>query len=246
MAETINKTVIITGASSGIGKAAALELSNIYDYVVITSFHNPDKLHEVKTMVENNGTSCLSYVGDIGDFDFVKTMINDVISKTGRIDALINNAAISYVGLLTDMTKSQWDCIISTNLTSIYNTCNLAVPHMVHEKSGKIINISSMWGSVGASCEVAYSATKGGVDAFTKALAKELAPSNIQVNAIACGVVDTPMNACFSKEDLDALCEEIPAGRISTPEEIALCIKNVLEAPSYMTAQIIGVNGGFI
>ena len=137
------------------------------------------------------------------------------------MDILINNAGISHIGLFSDMTPEEWNRILSTNLTSIYNLCSQCIPDMVHKKSGSILNISSVWGNVGASCEVAYSATKGGNHALTRALAKELAPSGIQVNAIACGAIDTEMNGFLSEEDRQMLIDEIPAGRMGLPEEVA-------------------------
>ena len=136
--------------------------------------------------------------------------------------------------------------VIDTNLTSLFYTCRLAVPQMVRRKEGKIINVSSVWGNVGASMEVAYSASKGGVNSFTKALAKELAPSNIQVNGAAFGVIDTDMNACFSREELEALAEEIPAGRMGTAQEAGEIIRWLAGAPAYLTGQIITMDGGWI
>jgi 3-oxoacyl-[acyl-carrier protein] reductase len=153
---------------------------------------------------------------------------------------------MSYVGLLTDMEYEDWRKVISTNLDSCFLTCANAVPAMVRRHSGKIINISSVWGNVGASMEVAYSASKGGMNAFTKALAKELAPSNIQVNAIACGVIDTDMNKCFDKEDMRALIEEIPADRIGKPEEVAELVGMLCSGNDYLTGQIITLDGGWI
>ena len=162
------------------------------------------------------------------------------------MDVLINNAGISYIGLLTDMSIDDWNRIVSTNLTSVFSTSRLAIPHMVHEKKGKIINISSVWGIAGASCEVAYSATKSGIHGLTRALAKELAPSNIQVNAIACGVIDTEMNGRLNEEERQDLMDEIPSGRFADPEEVAELALKLTDTPAYMTGQIIGIDGGFI
>lgn len=164
----------------------------------------------------------------------------------GHIDVLVNNAGISYVGLLTDMSEEDWNRVISSNLTSVFNCCSLAIPEMVRKKSGKIINISSVWGNVGASCEVAYSASKGGMNAFTKALAKELAPSNIQVNAIACGAIDTEMNSLLTDEELSELKNEIPAGRLGRAEEVADLVYQLSRDNTYLTGQIIGLDGGWI
>ena len=161
-------------------------------------------------------------------------------------DLVINNAGISYIGLLQDMAPEEWDRIVRTNLTSVFNCSKLAIPHMLEQKSGKILNISSVWGNVGASCEVAYSATKGGINSFTRALAKELAPSNVQVNAVACGAIDTDMNHFLEKEELEALKEEIPAGRLAKPEEVAQLLLQLARSDSYLTGQIIGFDGGWI
>ncbi len=162
------------------------------------------------------------------------------------MDVLVNNAGISYIGLLQDMTSDDWDRIVRTNLTSVFNCCRLAIPYMVEKKCGKIINISSVWGVAGASCEVAYSATKGGINAFTKALAKELAPSGIQVNAIACGAIDTEMNHFLNQEELIDLIDEIPAGRLGKAEEVADLAYHLGYKGSYLTGQVIGLDGGWI
>ena len=242
----MSKTALVTGASSGIGYATVLELSNSYDNIIINSYHNPDKLFAVKKELTDRGINCTACVGDISDYAFTSYMINDSLDSYGSIDLLVNNAGISYVGLLSDMSYNDWRSIIDTNLTSVFNTCNIIIPSMVSRKQGHIINISSMWGQVGASMEVAYSASKGGVDTFTKALAKELAPSNIQINAISCGVVDTPMNSCFSPEDMELLKSDIPSDRICEAKEVAELIKLIDAAPAYMTGQIIRIDGGLI
>src|SRR5699024_1736214 len=161
-------------------------------------------------------------------------------------DVLANNAGRAYFGLLSDMPDDDWRQVIDTDLSSAFYCCRAAIPYMVSRKSGKIINISSMWGTAGASCEAAYSAAKSGLHGLTRALAKELAPSNIQVNALACGVIDTEMNARLSTEERAALEEEIPAGRYGTPEEAARAVLMLAEAPAYLTGQIIGLDGGMI
>ena len=150
------------------------------------------------------------------------------------------------MGLLTDMTSDDWNETVSTNITSVFNTCHAFIPDMVREKTGRIINISSVWGLVGASCEVAYSAAKGAVNAFTKALAKELAPSGIAVNAAAFGVIDTDMNRHLSEEDRVSLEEEIPVGRMATPEEAAELIVKLSEMPAYFTGEVVKFDGGWI
>lgn len=240
------KSAFITGASRGIGKACALELSPFFDVIIINSCSHGEELAKTKKEIEQSGTACIAYQGDIGDYNFVQTTIADIQKKNIRIDLLINNAAISYVGLLTDMTIDDWNQIIRTNLTSVFNCCKCIVPQMVHHKSGHIINISSMWGLSGASCEVAYSTTKGGLHAFTQGLAKELAPSNILVNALACGTIQTSMNDCFTPEELQQLENDIPLGRMGTCEEVAKMVRHLYESPGYLTGEIIKFDGGYL
>lgn len=240
------KAALITGASRGIGKACAIELARSFDTVIINSCSHKNDLEQVKNQIEASGTSCQMYTGDIGDYSFVQSMVSQLKEQQIQIELLINNAAVSYVGLLTDMSIQDWNSVIQTNLTSVFNCCSQIVPQMVSNKSGHIINISSMWGLSGASCEVAYSTTKGGIHAFTQALAKELAPSNIAVNAIACGTIDTSMNACFSKEDLKQIEEDIPVGRMGTAEEVAKMVHHIYESPIYLTGEIIKFDGGYL
>lgn len=242
----MNKTAIITGASRGIGRACAILLANHFDCIVINSRHNKDALEETANIIRKAGAKCLTYLGDIGDFAFVSYMIQEISQSCPPVDLLVNNAGISHVGLLTDMTIDDWNQIVGTNLTSVFNCCNQIVPHMVRNQSGHIINISSMWGISGASCEVAYSATKGGINAFTRALGKELAPSKVRVNALACGAINTEMNACFSEEELQAFCEDIPACRLGTPEEIAEAVLHLYQSPFYLTGEVIKIDGGYL
>lgn len=176
----------------------------------------------------------------------VRDIFSTIESLCPGLDVLVNNAGISHIGLLQDMTDSQWSDILNTNLSSVFYCCRAAIPPMIRAKRGKIINISSMWGTSGASCEAAYSAAKAGMNGLTKALAKELAPSNIQVNAIACGVIDTQMNAQFSAEERLSLTEEIPAGRFGTAEEVAELVLSLSSGHPYLTGQIIGLDGGFL
>lgn len=242
----MSKTAIITGASRGIGKACALELAKHFEYIVINSYKHKEDLEQTKQEIEEFGAKCFAFTGDIGNFEFVKEMMKEVIATCPNVDLLVNNAGIAHIGLLSDMEIDEWNRIINTNLTSVFNCCKNIIPDMVKRKSGHIINISSMWGLSGASCEVAYSAAKGGVNAFTKALAKELAPSNIRVNALACGAIDTEMNACIPPEDLEAFCEEIPACRLGKPEEIAKAILHLYESPFYLTGEVIKIDGGYL
>lgn len=241
------KTVLITGASKGIGQAIATTFAKAGYNLVLNCAHSIDTLTtHAKNLEENYGIRTLCIQADVGDHTAVANMFAQVTSFCDGIDILVNNAGISHIGLLSDMNIDEWNRVINTNLTSIFSCCKCAIPYMVSKKEGKIINISSAWGIVGASCEVAYSATKGGMNTFTKALAKELAPSNIQVNAIACGVIETGMNACFNAEEKAALADEIPAGRFASPTEVAEYVLQLATAPSYLTGQVIGFDGGWI
>lgn len=240
------KTAIVTGASTGIGRETAIALAGSYENIAITSFRHVTELDALKTLLEQRGTHCYMEAGDAGDFHFISGFFSHITEHFGTsIDLLVNNAAISYVGLLTDMTPEDWDTLMRTNATSVFNTCHEAVPYMVKQKSGRIINISSVWGTRGASCEVAYSASKGAVNAFTKALAKELAPSGIAVNAVAFGAIDTTMNDHLSPEEKQLLADEIPAGRMATAKEAADFIVSVCRTEPYLTGQILTFDGGW-
>lgn len=241
------KTVLITGASRGIGRALAHTFAKEgFSLIINCSKSECELLSLKKELISNYAVDVLASVGDISEFSYVETLFSEASARFGGVDILINNAGISYIGLLSDMTIDEWNHIVGINLTSVFSTCKLATPYMVSQKAGKIINISSVWGNVGASCEVAYSACKGGMNSFTRALAKELAPSNIQVNAIACGVIDTQMNACFDEEERLALADEIPAGRFGSPEEVATLALQLCTGNSYLTGQIITLDGGWM
>lgn len=243
----MNKTVLVTGASRGIGRSIASAFAAAGCRLVITCASSGPRLLEFRQKLEETyHTPVLASIGDISDYAYVERLFSEISAAFGGVDILINNAGISHIGLLSDMDIAAWNRILGTNLTSVFSACKLAIPYMLQRKSGKIINISSVWGNVGASCEVAYSASKGGVNAFTRALAKELAPSNIQVNAIACGVIDTAMNAGFCEEERQALMDEIPAGRFGTPAETAELVFDLAENHPYLTGQIIGLDGGMI
>lgn len=239
----MKKNAFVTGASRGIGKEIAKALAKDGFSLYLVCRENEELLFQlVNELQEEYSVDCTGFVGDISDFDFV----SDCFQKMEHVDVLVNNAGISYVGLFQDMSPEEWNRIINTNLTSAFYTSKLAVTNMIQKKSGRIINISSVWGNVGASAEVAYSASKGGLNSFTKALAKELAPSNIQVNGIACGMIDTDMNSCFSDEEKAAITEDIPAGRMGTPEEVAALVIELIHSPSYLTGQIITLDGGWL
>ena len=244
------RAVLITGASRGIGRATALAFakSGGFDAIVLVSRTENGSLEALAAEIGgiNSGLRVITSYGNAGDREFINGLHDRLTRDAVRVELLINNAAVSYVGLLTDMTGEDWDETVSTNLTSVFNTCHAFVPDMVREKEGRIINVSSVWGLVGASCEVAYSATKGAVNAFTKALAKELAPSGIPVNAAAFGVIDTDMNRNLSDEDRSALEEEIPVGRMATPDEASQLIVKLSEMPEYFTGEVVKFDGGWI
>lgn len=240
------KTVLITGASRGIGRAIAQIFAEAGWSVGICCKKNIAELSEVKKYIEATGSQCFDFIGDMGCYEEAQKFITEARRVLGPIDCLVNNAGISHIGLLSDMHAEEWNEIIQTNLTSVFNCCKQVIPDMVARQSGSIINISSVWGSCGASCEVAYSASKGGMNAFTKALAKELAPSRITVNAIACGAIDTEMNQFLSEEERDQLIDEIPACRMGTPEEVGRLALQLAGKHSYLTGQIITLDGGWI
>ncbi len=241
-------TIVITGASRGIGRAAALSFAKRGYPLFLTSNSHADDLEETASMAAAFHVPVFTapYV-DIGDYEQCRTQIWEQIQGQNlTIEGVVNNAGISYIGLLQDMSYEDWDRIVRVNLGSVFTMCKFAIPHLLKLGYGKIINISSVWGNVGASCEVAYSATKGGINSLTKALAKELAPSNIQVNAVAFGAIDTSMNSFLNKEERDALIDEIPAGRLATPEEAGELIAAIYQdCGKYLTGQIISMDGGW-
>lgn len=237
----MGKKVLITGASRGIGKSIAIAFARSGFDCYLTAHVNSKELNKLKIQLEKSfNVSVTTFVGDIGDESFV----NEVFSHIDELDVLINNAGVSYIGLLQDMSSKDWHRVMDTNLNSVFYTSKAATGLMLKKHQGRIINISSMWGDKGASMEVAYSASKGGLNAMTKALAKELAPSGITVNAISCGLIDTDMNSCFTKDELTAIVDEIPANRIGKPEEVARLALFLAVAPDYCTGQIIGIDGG--
>jgi len=237
------KTALITGASRGIGLSIAEAFACAGYDLYITCVRSEEKLNSLAArLTQTYGISCTAFVGDMGNFQTVESLFTQI----RQLDVLINNAGISHIGLLSDMTPDQWRQLMSTNLDACFYTSKLAIPLMLHQMSGRIINISSIWGNAGASMEVAYSASKGAVNSFTRALAKELAPSNIQVNAIACGVIDTEMNHCFNEEEMQALIDEIPADRLGTTAEVAALVLQLTQSPAYLTGQVITLDGGFL
>ncbi|MBQ4564327.1 MAG: SDR family oxidoreductase [Lachnospiraceae bacterium] len=237
---------LITGASRGIGREIALTFARHGYDCIITCRQKQAELCSVCDEISSLGVSCLPFVGDLGCFDECVRLFDEVINRYGHLDVLVNNAGMAHIGLLQDMSPDEWNHLLQTNLSSCFYCSKLAIPLMLKNKSGNILNISSVWGNVGASCEVAYSATKGAVNSLTKALAKELAPSGIRVNAIACGVIDTEMNHCFSDEERAILQDEIPMGRFGTPKEVGEFAYSIVSQASYLTGQVITYDGGWL
>lgn len=242
----MKKTALITGASGGIGSAAARALAK--DGFRIAICYNSDE-DSIKSLSKelNRFTDALVCKVDVSDREQVNKAFENATEEFGGVSVLVNCAGIAQQKLFTDITEADFDRMMNINVKGVFNCCQAALPYMLHNKKGKIINISSMWGVSGASCEVHYSAAKAAIIGMTKALARELAPSNIQVNCIAPGVIDTKMNSCFSPEELETLRQETPMGRFGTPDEVASLISYLAsEKSGYVTAQVIGVDGAFI
>lgn len=239
----MGKKALVTGASRGIGRAIAEKMAEAGYNLWLTCKNSGQELMQVREELQAAyGIDCRAEICDMGDYQSVCRLFEGI----SHLDVLVNNAGISYIGLLSEMEPEQWREVMDTNLSSLFYTCKKAVPLMVSRHAGCIVNISSIWGNVGASMEVAYSASKGGVNSFTRALAKELAPSHISVNAVACGVIDTRMNQCFDEEERQALRDGIPADRFGRPEEVAELVMQVIGAPEYMTGQVISIDGGVV
>ena len=238
-------TILITGASHGVGRAFALACaqSGRFSKIILNGGSDKAALEDTARRVLAAGDLvCVPDVGDVGDLAYVESLRK----RFGPVDTLVNNAGISRFGLLTDTSPEDWDRLMRVNVTALYNTCRTYVPDMVSAGGGRILNVSSVWGLAGASCEVAYSATKGAVNAFTKALAKELAPSHICVNAIAPGILDTRMNAHLSEKETAEIRDQIPAGYIASPEEAAQAMLRLLEMPEYFNGEIVRFDGCWI
>lgn len=237
----VNKVVVVTGGSRGIGAEIVKFLAKL-DYKVVLNY-NKSESYAQDVKKELNDVEI--FKADVSKKEEANALIDFAIKKYGKIDVLINNAGIAQTKLFTEITDEDWKNIIDTNLNSAFYCSREAVKNMIHNKSGLIINISSIWGITGASCEVAYSTSKAAINGFTKALAKELGPSNIRVNAIAPGIINTEMNSYLSKDELKNIKEEIPLEKIGNPVDIAKCVKWLIE-DNYTTGQIISINGGWI
>lgn len=238
--------ILITGASGDIGAACARKFAKEGHNLFLTYNKNEKSASTLQSeLASTYGVDVHICKVDVSNPDEVFACVDKALDLLGSIDLLVNNAGMSIVALDQDLTDTDWLKICNTNLSSVTYFCRKVIPSMIQSQAGRIINISSMWGVYGASCEAAYSATKGGINSYTKALGKELAPCHIPVNAIAFGAIDTKMNAHLNEEEKAALCEEIPYGRMATCEEAAEMIYNLFCAPNYLTAQVIGFDGGY-
>ncbi len=240
----MSKVVIVTGASRGIGREIVKGLS-IKGYTIIANYNkSEEQILELKKELEENKINIDIYKADVSKREDVKKLIEYVINKYKKIDVLINNAGISQFKEFTQITDEDWEKMINTNLNSVFYMTQETCKNMIHNKKGCIINISSIWGVIGASCEVHYSVSKAGIDAMTKSLAKELGPSNIRVNSIAPGIINTEMNKRLSKEDIENIKNEIPLEKIGNSIDIERCVEWLIE-DEYTTGQIISINGGW-
>ena len=235
-----NKVAIVTGGSRGIGKSIVEKLS-LNGYNVILNYNNS---FQNAQDIANNNSNISIFKADVSNYDDVKKLVDFTINKFGHIDLLVNNTGIDLIKPINDTNVSDFDNILKTNLYSAFYTCKEVVPYMIKEKSGHIINISSIWGITGASCEVAYSISKAGLDALTKSLAKELGPSNILVNSIAPGIIDTDMNKFLTDDEKKQILNEIPLEKFGSTSDVADCVLFLADS-AYITGQVIQINGGW-
>lgn len=236
----MNKVAIVSGSSRGIGASIVETLASSGFDVVLNYRFSADNANDIASKFSN----VVTFQADVSDHAQVKSLVDFTISKFGRIDLLVNNAGIDFINTLSDTSDSDFDTVLRNNLYSAFYLSKEVSPYMINAKSGLIINISSIWGIVGASCEMAYSVSKAGLDAMTKSLAKELGPSNIRVNSIAPGIIDTDMNSFLSKEELSEIVNDIPLERIGLPSDVANTVL-FLDKNSYITGQVIQVTGGW-
>lgn len=243
----MSKTVLITGSAKGIGRSTAeIFAENGYN-VIINYLHSERAAQELAGDLTARGHAVEAYQADISRRDQVETMVNYGLERFGTIDVLVNNAGIAQQKLFTDITEQDWDHMLNVHVKGIFHSCQCVLPNMISRKKGKIINISSIWGMTGASCEVHYSTAKAAVIGFTKALARELGPSNIQVNCVAPGIIATDMNAALDEADRNRLLGDTPLMRFGTPEEVAFAVFFLAsDKADFLTGQVISPNGGFV
>ncbi|MBE5768348.1 MAG: SDR family oxidoreductase [Clostridiales bacterium] len=241
------KVVLITGGSRGIGEACVRLFAQKGDTVVFFCRNQVEKAEALTRELRQAGMDVAFHQVDVSDSQQVRQAVKKVLDTYHHIDVLVNNAGISHVGLMTDMTDEEWQTLLGVNISGVFYACREVLPGMISRRSGAIVNVSSMWGEVGASCEVAYSATKAAVIGLTKALAKEVGPSGVRVNCITPGVIDTDMNRALTAEDRAALADETPLCRIGTPEETARAVAFLAgEDAAFITGQVLGVSGGLV
>ena len=240
----MNKVIIVTGASKGIGKEISKELAKKGNTIIANYNKSEKEIKELQQELEKQNIKIDIYKADVSKREEATNLVKYTIQKYGKIDVLINNAGISQIKEFTQITDKDWNNMINTNLNSVFYMSQEACHNMIHNKKGCIINISSIWGITGASCEVHYSVSKAGVDALTKALAKELGPSNIRVNSIAPGIINTEMNAHLSEEEKQNIEEEIPLEKIGKAIDIERCVEWLIK-DEYTTGQVISINGGW-
>lgn len=242
------KTAVVTGASRGIGAACAVALAKSGYNVILGYKVNKERAEQLaEVLISGYGIAAMAVKTDVSVSAQADMLIETAYKNFGRVDVLVNNAGIAQFKLFTEITDEEWSNMIGTNLTGVFNCSRAAAKHMINAKSGSIVNISSMWGQVGASCEVHYSASKAGVIGLTQALAKELAPSGVRVNCVCPGVIKTDMLSEIDEETVESLREETPLGRIGTPKDIADCVAFLCsDRAEFITGQVLGVNGGFV
>ena len=243
----MKKVALITGSSRGIGRAEAIKLAHDGYAVCINCVEREDKAQEAVEQLVSGGCEAMWYKADVSDSTAVKQMVAAIEEKLGAVTLLVNNAGIAKQCLFQDMSEDYWRHIFDVNLNGAFNKIHAVLPNMLHEHSGCIINTSSIWGQHGASCEVAYSATKHAIIGLTRSLAQELAPTNIRVNCVAPGVIDTDMVQVLGEETLAALAGDTPVGRLGRPEDIAEIVSFLAsDAASFITGQVITSDGGFM
>lgn len=241
----MNKIIVITGASRGIGRELANTLAKKRNTIIANYNKSEKEIIKLKDELEKENINIDIYKADVSQRNEAKKLVEYTLEKYKKIDILINNAGISQIKEFTQITDEDWNSMINTNLNSVFYMTQEACRDMIKNKKGCIINISSIWGITGASCEVHYSVSKAGVDALTKSLAKELGPSNIRVNSIAPGIIDTEMNKELNKEEIESIKQEIPLERIGKVEDIEKCVEWLIN-DTYTTGQVISINGGWI